>query len=120
MNDHAETLTRLLQNPQVHLTELTVLPTGCDMPDMDWYAFSATVHPTSEGWAVRRSTGLYLSPSTGHWNYANDDGFDQQSFRYSLSEAIEAAQVAVNVLTVNGKTFAQWETLRETLQKSPN
>ena len=103
MNDY-ETLLSLLHNNQVHMS-VTVLPTGCALDDLDAYAFAIlVVCPNDDCWEVRRN-GELLS-SYGEWEY--DDYPEPQHRQFTLAAAVKAAQTAVDVIKVNGRTFAQW------------
>ena len=106
----------------VFISEITVLPRGAELSDddIDWSNLrSFLVHvkwtgPKKDngygGYAVKTDGVLFLSRA-GKWA-VRPDRFRTRQYRFdTLNEALAAAERAVDGVTVNGRTWAQWQQL---------
>jgi len=103
--------------PEVVASEYRVLPTGyADSPLVDKFHFEIRVvwrgqqTDGSDGWAVLWG-GRCLN-SDGAWEWepnpsSRDDDFLGRC-RFSREEAIHRAVAVVDTMTMNGRTFAEW------------
>jgi len=97
------------------VTEVMVLPDGMALDDEDRHHFALAVRwrgPRTDtgrgGYAVVSSSGRHLSRA-GKWRYDPEPRL-QRHYRWAtLEEALDVARAAVNTVTVNGFTWAQWQ-----------
>lgn len=78
---------------------------------MEWEHYSLAVRPVGpDVWAVYRSSGARLS-TAGTWDYWGDDGDEDDDWddlhRFTLTDALAAAQKAAPDITVNHLTAVE-------------
>lgn len=100
-------------------TETMVLPAGCDPatdPNRDWDAFAVYVRwqgppqaNGSGGWAVTGRVCEKQLSRAGNWAWGIR-AFQRRQYRFAtFDEALAMAHAHVDQVTVNGRTWAQWQ-----------
>lgn len=93
------------------IEERTYYPTGCDPDDYSARPFAVRVQWRGRGrWLVERG-GDQLSRS-GRWLWVPSKMNQMRWCRYTFEEACERAEAVVDSMTVNGRTWAQWQEAR--------
>jgi hypothetical protein len=96
------------------VTEIMILPDGMELDDPDVHSFALKVRwrgvrgeTGRGGYAVQRGES-HLS-HMGKWRYAPEP-FVQRHFRWAdIESALASARAEVNHVTVNGRTWAEWQ-----------
>ena len=94
-----------------HATEFTFLPAGASTGDRDVSRFAIRVAYRADGlWAVTRD-GEFWGPDG--WAYEMSPSSRTPDFiarhRFPLEQAVAIAANLVDGLTINGRTWAQWQ-----------
>ena len=101
--------------PTVHLRKVVVLPSGVEPGDMDAEDFGVTVEwagpfqgRSGGGWAVRCRHGSSDLSRSGSWTFLVPR-FRRWQHRWEhYEDALAAAVAAVDTVTINGRTRAEW------------
>lgn len=96
-----------------HATEFSFLPAGASFGDNNVQYFTVTVSRRSNGlWAVLWM-GQCWNARTKDWEYEPSPSGRSEDFlvecRLSLQDAVRVAHEAPNTLTVNGKTWLDFQ-----------
>lgn len=95
-----------------YIEERTYYPQGCDPDDMNAHGFGVTVAYRGNGkWAVTRGgrNAYEQLSSAGNWLWMPLKMTQMRHCRFSFEEACRLAEEHVNDVTVNGRTWDQWQ-----------
>ena len=97
------------------IEERIYFPDGCDPDDYEATHFAVCVQWRGQGkWAVTAGLGhpasRFLS-SAGVWHFMPRQ-MHRRHLRFDFETACRLAEEHVETLTINGRTWAQWETWR--------
>lgn len=109
--------------PTVHIRSVAVLPAGVEPGDLDAADFGITVDwmgpfegKSGGGWAVRCRHGASELSRTGLWTFCVPR-FRRWQHRWEhYDDALAAAVAAIDTVTINGGTRAQWAARRAAME----
>lgn len=93
------------------IEERIYYPTGCDPDDINAHSFAVHVTWRGQGkWMVSRMRSTHHQMSrTGKWLWCPLKMVQMRWCRFDFETACRLAEAAVNDVSINGRTWAQWE-----------